>query len=68
MKEKFGLFLEFFCDFFLFFFFSEYNDCFKFEEMFRGVVFEFEIFFGKMLVNFSNFECKLEGVGVLMYL
>lgn len=67
-KEKLGLPLEFSCDLSLLLPPSEYNDRFKLEEMLRGAASEFETPSGKMSVNFSNFECKPEGAGVLMYL
>ncbi|MEM9272353.1 MAG: ParM/StbA family protein [Cyanobacteria bacterium P01_F01_bin.143] len=67
-KEKFGLPNEFSIDLSLLLPPSEYNDRFKLEEMLGGAASEFETPSGKMSVNFSNFECKPEGAGVLMYL
>ncbi|NET13491.1 MAG: ParM/StbA family protein, partial [Okeania sp. SIO1H6] len=67
-KEKFGLPSEFSIDLSLLLPPSEYNDRFMLEEMLRGAASEFETPSGKMSVNFSSFECKPEGAGVLMYL
>lgn len=68
VKEKLGLLNEFSIDLSLLLPPSEYNDRFKLEDMLRGAASAFETPSGMMSVNFSSFECKPEGAGVLMYL
>ena len=68
VKEKLGLSFEFSIDLSLLLPPSEYNDRSKLEDMLSGAASAFETPSGMMSVNFSNFECKPEGAGVLMYL
>ena len=68
MSEKFGLTNSFSVDLSLLLPPSEYSDRFKLEEMLLSAASDFDTPSGKMSVNFSCFDCKPEGAGVLMYL